>query len=56
MQKAAADLHEKRSYADELNLRNNIVARTKKLYGEDSLEGALPVAWQEAEDARQVQI
>ena len=38
MQKTADDLREKRSYADELNLRNDIVERTKKFYGEDALE------------------
>lgn len=38
LQKTADDLHEKHSYADELNLRNDIVERTKKFYGEDALE------------------
>ena len=38
LRKTAEDLKEKRAYADELDVRNDIVARTKKFYGEDALE------------------
>ncbi len=38
LRKTADALHEKRLYAEELNLRNTIADRTKKFYGEDAPE------------------